>query len=219
MRPEQIEANRQQSEAIARHDDPAPSWIEGDSQHAAELAPAPAGGYDFILSCPPYADLEVYSDDPRDLSTMDYPAFRDMHARIIAEACGMLADNRFAVWVIGEVRGPDGSYRGLVRDTIDAFESAGLKLWNDAILITAIGSLAIRAGTQFMKSRKLGKSHQNALVFYKGTLAEFCKSWALKPAHHNVLVFAKGDGRKATENVGDVKCAPLEQDQPETEAT
>lgn len=215
LRPEQVTANRHQAAAICREADPAPAWIEGDSQHAADLAPGP---YDFILSCPPYADLEVYSDDPRDLSTMDYPAFRDMHARIIAEACSMLADNRFAVWVVGEVRGPDGSYRGLVRDTIDAFEAAGLKLWNDAVLVTAIGSLPIRVGTQFMKSRKLGKTHQNALVFYKGSLSRFRDSWGLEPIHHNVLVFAKGDGRAATAAVGDVEAGPLNQDEPETEA-
>ena len=27
-------------------------------------------GFDFIFSCPPYGDLEVYSDDPNDLSRM-----------------------------------------------------------------------------------------------------------------------------------------------------
>ena len=216
LRPEQVEANRHQATAICRYADPMPRWIEGDAQDVQQLA---AGNpYDFILSCPPYADLERYSDDPRDLSTMTYEDFREMHARIIAEACGMLADNRFAVWVVGEVRGPDGSYRGFVRDTITAFEDADLKLWNDAVLVTAIGSLPIRVGTQFIKSRKLGKTHQNALVFYKGALTEFRKEWALKPIHHNVLVFAKGDGRAATQAVGNVEVGDLEQDQPDTEA-
>jgi hypothetical protein len=215
LRPEQVEANRQQAEAITRDDDPLPQWIEGDSQDAAKLAP---GIYDFILSCPPYADLEVYSDDPRDLSTMSYDDFREMHARIIAEACGMLKDNRFAVWVVGEVRGPDGSYRGFVRDTINAFEAAGLKLWNDAVLVTAIGSLPIRVGTQMMKSRKLGKTHQDALVFFKGSIDDFRESWALEPSHHNVLVFTKGNGQAATRAIGDVDVGQLEQPEPETEA-
>lgn len=36
------------------------------------------------------------------------------------------------------------------------------------ILVTTIGSLAIRVTKQFNVSRKIGKHHQNVLVFYKG---------------------------------------------------
>ena len=43
-----------------------------------------------------------------------------------------------------------------------------MHLYNEAILITHAASLAIRAGSVFTKSRKLGKTHQNVLVFYKG---------------------------------------------------
>ena len=39
---------------------------------------------------------------------------------------------------------------------------------NEAVLITAVGSLPIRAGRAFEASRKLGKTHQNVLVFYNG---------------------------------------------------
>ncbi len=35
-------------------------------------------------------------------------------------------------------------------------------------IVTAIGSLPIRVGRQFTTSRKLGKTHQNVLVFVKG---------------------------------------------------
>lgn len=34
--------------------------------------------------------------------------------------------------------------------------------------MTAVGSLPIRAGKQFSSGRKLGKTHQNVLVFVKG---------------------------------------------------
>lgn len=43
-----------------------------------------------------------------------------------------------------------------------------LKLYNEIILINVAGSLAIRVGRQFDSSRKVGKMHQNVLVFYKG---------------------------------------------------
>jgi hypothetical protein len=34
--------------------------------------------------------------------------------------------------------------------------------------VTAVGSLPVRTGKQFKASRKLGKTHQNLLVFVKG---------------------------------------------------
>ena len=39
---------------------------------------------------------------------------------------------------------------------------------NEAVLVTAIGSLPIRVGRQFVAGRKFGKTHQNVLVFIKG---------------------------------------------------
>ena len=50
-----------------------------------------------------------------------------------------------------------------------AFKAAGLHYYNEAVLVTAVGSLPIRAGRQFAAGRKLGKTHQNVLVFVKGS--------------------------------------------------
>ncbi len=162
----QIAANTEQWAAIGRESDlPAPSWIAGD---AINCVPVVLGPVDFVFSCPPYADLERYSDDPRDLSTLAWPDFCSAYRKIIAAAIDKLAPDRFACFVVGEVRDEKGFYRGLVPETIGAFEAAGARLYNEAILITAIGSLAIRVGRQFEVSRKLGKTHQNALVFCKG---------------------------------------------------
>lgn len=36
------------------------------------------------------------------------------------------------------------------------------------ILVNMIGNLQMRAGRYFNGSRKVGKQHQNVLVFYKG---------------------------------------------------
>lgn len=159
----QIEANREQAAAIVP--DNQPTWIVGDSAEIATLAP---GEYDLIFSCPPYADLEVYSDDPRDISTMDYAGFHEAYRGIIAAAVGLMKPDRFACVVVGDIRDKRGLYRNFVSHTIDAFESAGAMLYNEAILVTAVGSLPIRVGKQFSVSRKLGKTHQNVLVFVKG---------------------------------------------------
>ena len=122
-----------------------------------------------VFSCPPYADLEVYSDDPKDLSTMKYSGFRAVYFEIIKKACDRLKPDSFACFVVGEVRDKKGNYIDFVGDTVQAFRDAGLHYYNEAILITCVGSLPIRAGKQFSSGRKLGKTHQNVLVFVKGS--------------------------------------------------
>ena len=164
LRAEQVAANEAQNE-ICR--DPFPSWLCGDSRDLDKILPADYRA-DLVFSCPPYADLERYSDDPADLSTMGYDAFLEAYKAIIGLSCARLKANRFACFVVGEVRDPGGLYRGFVPDTVRAFEAAGMRLYNEAILVTALGSLPIRIGAQFKTGRKLGKTHQNVLVFYNG---------------------------------------------------
>lgn len=177
LRAEQVEANRVQADKVCAGGI-VPRWVCADSR---TLGSGPEKEQaDFVFSCPPYADLEVYSDDPADLSTMAYPQFVDAYRDIIRRAVGLLKADRFACFVVGEVRGKDGTYLGFVRDTVAAFEDAGARFYNEAILITPAGSLAIRAGKAFSTSRKLGKTHQN------------------------ILVFVKGDARRATEACGQV---------------
>lgn len=147
-----------------------PSWIIGDSRQLPELLPL-GQTYDLLFSCPPYADLERYSDDPADLSMLAYDDFREVHAAIIGKACERLRPDSFAVWVVGEVRDrkhPSGAYYGFVPDTVDAFKAAGLAYYGEAIFLTPIGSLPTTVAKGFEVSRKLGKTHQNVLVFVKG---------------------------------------------------
>lgn len=163
LRPEQVEANRAQSHLGS---DIAPRWVEGDAtsldDHLDEY------DFDLVFSCPPYADLEVYSDDPRDLSTMPYPEFLTEYGLAIHETAQRLREDRFAVWVVSDVRDKTGNYRGLVGDTVNAFQRAGLHLYNDAILLDPVGTVRLRAGNLFTRTRKLSRLHQHVLVFVKG---------------------------------------------------
>lgn len=161
----QIAANEVQAERICGSG-LRPRWIHGDSSEIGTLCKGTEA--DFVFSCPPYADLEVYSDDPRDISTMEYPIFLKQYRRIIAGAMALLKPNRFAAFVVGDLRDGAGFYRRFVADTEQAFEDTGARLYNEAILVTAVGSLPIRVGRQFQASRKLGKTHQQFLVFCKG---------------------------------------------------
>ena len=162
----QVEANRIQAELLVSSSDPSPTWIVGDSCDIDKTCEGVEA--DMLFTCPPYADLEVYSNDPKDLSNMKYEDFIDAYRTIIRKSCSLLKENRFAVIVVGEVRAKKGEYYNFVRDTIGAFISAGMKYYNEMILVTNVGSLAMRAGEGFTKSRKIGKTHQNVLVFVKG---------------------------------------------------
>jgi hypothetical protein len=164
LRPEQIAANREQAARICA-EGVMPSWHVGDS---AKVLPGLKVAADFVFSCPPYGDLEVYSDRAEDLSAMGHAAFIAAYRAIIAAAVGKLKPDRFACFVVGDFRDGKGFYRNFVSDTIGAFVDAGAGLYNEAILVTAAGSLPIRAGKQFTASRKMGKTHQNVLVFCKG---------------------------------------------------
>lgn len=166
LRQEQVDANRAQGSEICVDELMPPAWICGDSRTIDRTCKDVQA--DMIFSCPPYADLEVYSHDPKDLSTLNYEEFKNAYFEIIKKTCLLLKNDRFACFVVGEVRDKKGNYYDFVGDTIQAFKNAGLHYYNEAILITAVGSLPIRAGKQFSASRKLGKTHQNVLVFVKG---------------------------------------------------
>jgi hypothetical protein len=162
----QIIANRSNAVEVLQDDELYPTWNIGDSLHIDTIAKDYKA--DMIFSCPPYADLEVYSDAKEDISNMPYKEFIDVYNQIIKKTCNQLKDDRFAVFVVGDVRDKKGFYQNFVSDTINAFVACGVLLYNEMILVNAVGTLAIRAGKQFSAGRKVGKQHQNVLVFYKG---------------------------------------------------
>lgn len=163
LRPEQIEANIEQGQKICG--DNMPRWICGDSVNIQTLAP---GEYDFLMTCPPYGDLEVYSDNPHDISNMSDDEFDKTYASIMRSAVGLLKEDRFACVVVGNYRDKKGFLRDLVGLTVRVMEEAGAKYYNDFVFVTPCGSLPIRAGKQFKAGRKMGRTHQYALIFVKG---------------------------------------------------
>lgn len=163
LRLDQVEANRKQASILDLKN---VDWFAGDSNDV--LDEIEFKDIDFVYSCPPYAYLEKYSDDPKDLSNMNYEDFKNVYFSIIKKSVAQLKDDRFACFVVGDVRDKKGFYLNFVSDTIKAFQEAGMELYNEIILVNVVGSLAIRVRRQFNGGRKIGKMHQNVLVFYKG---------------------------------------------------
>lgn len=163
LRQEQIDANREQGAELCKGDN-MPEWVCGCSREKLVAAPMA----DLVFSCPPYGDLEEYSQDPLDLSCMAHGAFVESYRAIIAQAVARLRPDRFACFVVGDFRDSKGFYRNFVSETIRAFEDAGAMLYNEAILVTSVGSACMRVTRQFEAGRKFAKTHQNILVFCKG---------------------------------------------------
>ena len=159
---EQVNSNRQQAKEILALDNQ-PSWFIGDSnvllQNSSKL-------FDMVFSCPPYANLEVYSDLEGDISNMDYINFMKNYEEIIEKSCKLLKIGGFACFVVGEVRDKKGNYIGFVPDTINAFKKCGMNYYNEAIYLQGLGTAAMRADNN-MRKQKLVKIHQNVLVFIK----------------------------------------------------
>jgi hypothetical protein len=143
-----------------------PVWKQGD---AAKVRVPKRPDSDLLFSCPPYFDLERYSDDPADLSAMPWDAFLESYREIIRRGCARLRPNRFAVWVVADVRGKDGIYRGLVEETHAAFQAQGLRPYNRFVLAGALSAAPARAARFFMAARKVVAVHQEVLVYVKGS--------------------------------------------------
>ena len=164
IRQEQVDSNREQALTILGVDN-LPQWYVGDSNIVLDQNWQKQ--FDLVFTCPPYADLEVYSDLQGDISNMDYDDFIFTFESIMRKACKLLKKGGMAIVVVGEVRNKQGNYYGFVGDTIKLMQRcAGMGYYNEAILATSLASAALRAGGN-MKSGKLVKVHQNVLMFKK----------------------------------------------------
>ena len=170
----QIDSNKEQALDILDINNQ-PQWYAGDSDEILDNPQVDYYGgkfhwktsFDFIFSCPPYLDLEVYSDNPNDLSTMNDKDFEVKYQSIISKSCKLLKSGGYACFVVGDVRDKKtGYYRDFISMTIRVFKNAGIGLYNEAILLNSLGSAMLRAGGN-MKSQKLVKVHQNILIFKK----------------------------------------------------
>lgn len=161
----QIKANKEQSKK--------PLWLCGDSD--LELNKVADESHDFIFTCPPYYDLEIYTDNPSDLSNMDDDSFDEKYKSILQKSVTKLKNNRFYCIVVSEVREQSttgnykiGKYKRLVSKTIDILEEAGLSFYNDMVLFNSQHQASRVGKTYFERNRKIPSVHQNILVFVKG---------------------------------------------------
>ena len=147
----------------------------------------------------------MYSDDPKDASNQEsYEDFRKILENAFEGAAKALKDNRFACVVMSNIRDKRGFYIDIVGDIKAIMEKNGLHLYNDIILINSAGSAPLRANNA-MKNRKVVRTHQNVMVFYKGDNGQnvsekhgfdLMDTRQTIQFHEDVLVFYKGDPKE-----------------------
>lgn len=123
--------------------------------------------FDCAITCPPYGQVEVYSDQADDISTMDYPQF---NASMLLSAYAQferLKAEAFSCIVVGNFRdkktGELIDFRG---HTVENFKEVGFVFHEDIILSRNFGSAASRASNAW-RGKKLVRRHEHLLVFRK----------------------------------------------------
>lgn len=198
LRPEQAALNNERVEGMSAR------YVCDDGQNVAEHIPPES--QDLLFSCPPYFDLEVYSDLPNDASNQgSYEGFIGILRNAFSKAVGCLKENRFAVIVVGDVRDKKtGFYYDFCGDIKRIFKDNGMSLYNEIILIETGASTALRAG-RYMESRKIAKMHQNILVFYKGKTKDIKNNFKkIEYASEDLELFRVDSGNEPGEDTGDI---------------
>lgn len=168
LSPRQVEANREQYAAWQDRGlvSGSATWIVGAAQQV--LPGMRQDLFDYVFTCPPYHDLERYSDDPRDLSVMDWPRFLTEMAGIVREATRLLADDRYSTWVVGDLRDRQGYLRRLP-DLVDtAHEEAGARLVNDTVVAAPLGGKYGVIWRSWGPTRSATRIHSYAHTYVKG---------------------------------------------------
>jgi hypothetical protein len=198
LRPEQAQLNNERVQGMTAR------YINDDGQNVAQHIEAES--QDLLFSCPPYFDLEKYSDLPNDASNQgSYEDFIAILRNAFTAALGCLRQDRFAVIVVGDVRDKStGFYYDFVGDIKRIFKDNGVSLYNEIILIETGASTALRA-SRYMESRKVAKMHQNILVFYKGATKDIKKTFKkIEYASEDLELFRVDSGNEPTEAEGEV---------------
>lgn len=166
IRKEQLDANK---EVAIENNIPLTNvnWILDDSVNINKYVEDET--QDLLFTCPPYFNLEVYSDLENDISNMDYDGFKEQYSKILTNSYKTLKENSFAIIVLSDVRDKQGEYLRLCDLTKDISQECGLHFYNELILLNIAGSAALRA-RRAMRNRKTIRVHQNVLVFYKGNI-------------------------------------------------
>lgn len=136
------------------------SYVHGDGCHLDTDVI-----FDCAITCPPYFDLEVYSEQQDDISALS--SYSEFNARMWLCANAhreRMRPGSFVCVVVGLFRDKKGELIDFPADTVENFRDAGFIYWQSIILSKNFASAAVRAGNAW-KGHKLVPRHENLLIF------------------------------------------------------
>jgi DNA modification methylase len=178
IRTEQVDANKLNANALSTLSmfdvEHHPKWVLGDANEIE-----PPQDIDFVFTCPPYFNLEIYSDLDGDLSNQTEEQFIKNYESIIERSVKNLKKNSFCAFVVGNVRRSNGSIFDMSGLTVRSMEKAGIKFYADYVLRTPVGGSAVRI-PQFAAGRKPIRLHQIVIVGVRGDGIKAAKAHPIK---------------------------------------
>lgn len=121
--------------------------------------------FDCAITCPPYHDLEVYSDQQDDISNLGSYAEFNASMWLCSQAHReRMKPGSFVCIIVGNFRDKNGNLIDFPGDTIDNFQEAGFLFWQDIILSKNFASAAVRASNAW-RGLKLVPRHERLLIF------------------------------------------------------
>jgi len=128
--------------------------------------------FDLVFTCPPYWNMEKYSDNPDDLSTFKtYDSFLSGCNERIGKASEYLKDDGFLIVVLMDFR-KNGNLYCWHNDTINYFhENTDLKLY-DTIIWEMSPAKRHPLYPQSLLNRRMLNTHEYCLVFNRKTQKE-----------------------------------------------
>lgn len=159
IRQAQIEENKKRLKELGLGN---VEYVHGDGRF---LKPD-IGQFDHALNCPPYHDLEKYSDQPDDLSNMSsYEEFRAGIAFSAMAHFEVMKPGAFVCVVVGPFRNKKtGELIDFPGHVIEDYRDAGFIYWQQVVLSKNFGSAAQRSTTSW-SGMKLVPIHEFLLVF------------------------------------------------------
>lgn len=135
---------------------------------ARSLETIPDIQFDMSVACPPYHDVEVYSDQEDDMST--FPTYASFNAAMWMSAEAQfpfLKPGAFACLIVCNFRDKKtGELIDFRADTVANFKEAGFIFHDEIILSRNFGSAAKRASNAW-RGLKMVRRHEYLLVFRK----------------------------------------------------
>ncbi len=123
--------------------------------------------YNFSFTCPPYYNLEQYSNLDSDISNYNnYNTFLGGIKKVLTNTYNSLKPNSFCVWVVGNFRDKKGEMIHFNGDVVRLAKEAGFKFW-DEIIWNGASTVALTRCGKFISKRKAVRIHEYVLVFKK----------------------------------------------------